>query len=176
MLIRLKKLDAGVVLACHRDPAAGGDVAVQRTGHHGFFALHDLLHYAAETTLGYDQAFFGLMAAGWSFDNFTRRDDPNHRPLPHQAVIAEHLVGTLTRHLLPAADPELLSLLTGDINADLASSMSRSSIAPPTLTAAQVAAIASQFSDLAAQWARVPVGGHMELTFPSPSIAGPRSG
>jgi hypothetical protein len=73
MLIRIKKIDDGVVMACLRD---GHEAEVQRTRHGGFFALHDLLHYSVETVLGFDQAFLGLMASGWSFENFTRHDDP----------------------------------------------------------------------------------------------------
>ncbi len=165
MLIRLKKLRDGVVLSLVRE---GAGPSVQRTGHQGFFALHDLLHYAAETVLGYDRAFFGLMAAGWSFENFTRHDDPNHRPIPDQAIIAEHLVGTLTRHHRDASgrDPDSLVILAEDINADLTASLSRSGTAPPTLTAPQIAAIYDRFDRLAAQWAALPVGGHLELDFP----------
>ena len=70
MIIRMKKTGEGVVLACLRD---GGEPEIQRTGHGGFFALHDLLHYSVETTLGFDEGFFGLMASGWSFDDFTSR-------------------------------------------------------------------------------------------------------
>jgi hypothetical protein len=70
MIIRMKKTGEGVVLACLRD---GGQPEVQRTGHGGFFALHDLLHYSVETTLGFGEGFFGLMASGWSFDELARR-------------------------------------------------------------------------------------------------------
>jgi hypothetical protein len=39
---------------------------------HPFFPAHDLLHYAVETTLGFHEAFFGLLAAGWAIDDFSR--------------------------------------------------------------------------------------------------------
>ena len=32
--------------------------------------LHDLIHYVVETTLGYREAFFGLLAAGWDIQDF----------------------------------------------------------------------------------------------------------
>src|SRR5262249_54727903 len=152
----LKKLRDGVVLACLRD---GDAAAVQRTGHQGFFALHDLMHYAVETTLGLNEAFFGLMASGWEFESFTRRDDPKYRPLPAQAVMPEHLVGTLTRFHRDARvrDPELLAILTDDVNSDLAASMGPDA-APPTLTPAQVVAIYDRFDTVAQQWVEVPVG------------------
>jgi len=167
VLIRLKKVPDGVVLACIRDERGGG-AAVQRTGHGGFFALHDLMHYAVETMLNLDQAFYGLMASGWSFDNFTRKDDPNYRPIPPQAILAEHLVSTMSRHHRDhTTDPDLLALLTDDVNRDLASSMSADDTPAPTLTPPQVTAIYTRFNSLAHQWQELLVGDHMELVFPA---------
>src|SRR5579862_5200573 len=113
MRMRMKKLADGVVLACLRDRHGA---EVQRTSQGGFFALHDLLHYAVESTLRFDEAFLGLMESGWSFDNFTRHDDPRYRPLPAQAHIAEHLVNILSLHLrdADAADSELVELLADE--------------------------------------------------------------
>ncbi|HTV47979.1 MAG TPA: hypothetical protein VMG59_06005 [Phycisphaerae bacterium] len=125
MLIRLKKTHEGVVLACLRK---AGDAEIQRTGHNGFFAPHDLMHYSVETTLGYHEAFFGLVSSGWSFKNFTRHDDPDYRPPPPQADMAENIVAVLSMHVRDAVldDPEILSMVTEEINSDLAASMSRS--------------------------------------------------
>ena len=164
MLIRLKKVRDGVVLSCIRD----GGAAVQRTGHGGYFALHDLMHYAAETVLGCGRAFFGLLAAGWTFGNFTRRDDPEYRPLPDEAIMVEHLVGSLSRHERDAAglDEESLAILTDDVNADVAASMKGTGIPPPVLTAAQVRAIYERFEELAGRWSRLEIGAHLELRFP----------
>jgi hypothetical protein len=166
VLIRLKKLDGGVVLALLRD---GASTAVQRTGHNGFFALHDLMHYAVETTLKYDRAFFGLMASGWSFENFTRRDDPNYRTIPDEAIVVEHLVGTMTRHHRDASarDGDSLAILADDINADLAASLSQTGVAPPALASARIRSIYDRFDRLAGEWTAIPVGGLMELAFPA---------
>ena len=96
MLIRLKRVRDGVVLTCVRG-GEGGSVSVQRTGHGGFFALHDLKHHAVETTLGFRRAFFGLMAEGWSFETFGDRTDPRYRacrPRPSgrmEVPLGEHL-------------------------------------------------------------------------------------
>ena len=35
-----------------------------------FFAVHDLEHYAVETTLGYQRGFYGLVAEGWDLADF----------------------------------------------------------------------------------------------------------
>lgn len=164
MLIRFKRTINGVVLSCLR---GGKSAAVQRTGHGGFFALHDLMHYAVETVLGFDEAFFGLLAAGWSFENFTRRDDPQYRPLPPQAVIAEFAVGILTQHNRERAidDPDVLALLTEEINRDLAAAMRSAAVTPPKLTTFQVSEIYRVFESLVRRWACVEAGDHLELNF-----------
>src|SRR5258708_20447551 len=64
LLIRIKKkANGGAALSCLR---ADGSVTWQRQeGLQGrFFPLHDLPHYAVESVLGGDQAFFGLIAQG----------------------------------------------------------------------------------------------------------------
>jgi hypothetical protein len=165
MIIRMKKNPDGVVLICLRD---GHEPQIQRTGHGGFFALHDLLHYSVETVLGFDQAFFGLLASGWSFENFTRHDDPRYRQPPPQSLVAEHLVGILSLHFPDAAsrDQELLELVTEDINRDLAASMAKCGIPAPVLSVADVTAIRRKFDELAARWRAMSVGQHLELSFP----------
>jgi len=57
-----KRSDGGGVLRCVR---ADGSVTWQKqtARHAAFFALHDLTHFAVETTLGYRQGFFGLRRA-----------------------------------------------------------------------------------------------------------------
>jgi hypothetical protein len=166
MLIRLKKTHDGVVLACHRK---AGDAEIQRTGLNGFFAAHDLMHYSVETTLGYHEAFFGLMDSGWSFKNFTRHDDPDYRPPPPQAQMAENIVATLSLHLRDALpdDPEVLNILTEEINRDLAASMSRSAVCPPSLTRAKIAEIYRRFEELLCRWKALSIGEYLELAFPS---------
>jgi hypothetical protein len=165
MLIRLKKTRDGVVLACLRK---AGDPEIQRTEHNGFFAPHDLMHYSVETTLGYYEAFFGLMASGWSFKNFTRHDDPDHRHPPPLAHVAENIVAVLSMHMREALvdDPEILSVLTEEINKDLASYMSRSTVCPPILTEGQIATIYRRFEGLFCRRKAVPIGEHLELAFP----------
>lgn len=167
MVIRLKKTGDGVVMTCLRD---GHAAEIQRSGHDGFFALHDLLHYAVETTLGFDQAFLGLIASGWSFDNFTRRDDPRHRPLPGQALVAEHVVNlfSLALRTAPPQDPELLGLLTDEINRDLAAVMRKGDVPAPRLTVDHVTTICERFGELSRRWATLPVREHLQLTFPPP--------
>jgi len=151
-------------MTCLRE---GRQPEIQRTGHGDFFALHDLLHYSVETTLGFNEAFFGLLASGWSFDNFTRHDDPRYRRPPAQSIIAEHLVGILSLHFAdPASEDEgLLELVTEEINRDFAAAAANCG-AVPILTAADVGAIRRKFDELAQRWMEMPLGEHLELRFP----------
>ncbi len=166
MLIRLKKVQSGVVLSCIRDNAS---VAVQRTGHEGFFALHDLMHYAIETVLGIRVGFFGLMASGWEFENFTRRDDPRYRPIPPEAIVAENLVGTFYSRLadVRSGDTQIACLLAEEINADMAAIVAKSATPWQPLSVAQVTEVCTVFNELARRWALVGEGEHMQLEFPA---------
>ena len=55
---------------------------------------HDLTHYAVETTLGLRNAFYGLLAQGWTVEQFTEKNPETGRypSLPDEAVQAESLV------------------------------------------------------------------------------------
>lgn len=87
-----KKTDGSASLACWR---ADGSATWQRQeGAQGrFFPRHDLTHYAVETVLGLDRAFYGLVASGWELSDF---GPPWPRgPLPATALAAEVIVGYL---------------------------------------------------------------------------------
>jgi len=84
---------------------------------HPFFPTHDLVHCAVESVFGLTQAFFGLVASGWSFDDFDQRGAPAR--LPNEALWAENMVGFFdleraTGHVMAAAE----------FNAALAASLS----------------------------------------------------
>jgi hypothetical protein len=87
-----KRADGSAILRCER---ADGSVIWQRhDGRRGrFFPMHDLTHYAVETTLGLRRAFYGLLAEGWDFTDFGQ---PWPRgPLPEEGLAAELVVGLL---------------------------------------------------------------------------------
>lgn len=72
MLIRLTKAKNGGKqdrLTCVRDD--GSQTSWLLSSH---LAQHDLLHYVVETTLGLEEAFFGLIARGRGIDSFGTRD------------------------------------------------------------------------------------------------------
>ncbi len=162
MMIRMKKVRDGVVLSCIRDV---GEAAVQRTGHGGFFALHDLMHFAVETTLEAQEAFFGLLAAGWSFETFSDKNDPRYDTLPTEAIQVENLVGLLLQRLSDRSweDPELAPVMAEDVSREMASIMA----VPLSIGASDLTNIFRRFWDLAARWRALPQGEHLELEFPT---------
>lgn len=165
MLLRFKKTRDGCVLTCIRND---GSVDIQRSSQGAFFALHDLLHYAVETTLGFRQAFLGLLASGWSFHTFEDHDDPRYQSMPAEALVAEHLVAILSRQFSGSAweDPELLDLWAEEINAELAIELHKVGAPPYGATPNQLATICRRYLERGTQWANTPLGEHLELDFP----------
>src|SRR6516225_617025 len=90
--IRLtKRMDGGSVLRCVR---GDGSVTWQKQDRHAaFFALHDLTHFAVESTLGFQSGFFGRIAKGWDIDDTTGKGARGR--LPEEAIEVEHIVGLL---------------------------------------------------------------------------------
>lgn len=87
----LKQADGSGVLRCTRQD--GSFTWQKQVRHAAHFALHDLTHYAVETTLGYRHGFFGLVAAGWDLEDTTGKG--SRGPLPEEAVEVERIVGLL---------------------------------------------------------------------------------
>src|SRR5579862_9150992 len=85
-----KRPDGGGVLKCTR---ADGSVTWQKQKETvaPFFALHDLTHFAVETTLGYRRGFFGLIAEGWDIEETGGKG--KRGALPGEALEVEQLVG-----------------------------------------------------------------------------------
>src|SRR5438094_310694 len=71
MIFRLAKGKNGrpPTLICVRED---GSLTWQRSS--DFFAYHDLMHYAVETTFGYREGFLGLVAQGRDLDSFGTRN------------------------------------------------------------------------------------------------------
>ena len=159
LTIRIKKkADGTAALSCIR---ADGTTTWQRQeGTSGrFFPLHDLTHYAVETTLGHRRGFYSLVAEGWDLTDFGRPWPKG--PLPPDLDPSEHIVGFFdleraTGHRWTAADlNEKLALALGP-NPDR-----------PTVTDEQIETVRSTMADLFARWQAVAPGDALELHFPS---------
>ena len=141
-----KRADGCGVLRCTR---ADGSVTWQKqTRHAAHFALHDLTHFAVESTLGFRRGFFGLIAEGWDIDDTTGKGDRG--PLPREAVEVERIVGLF--------DTERASgvLLTAE---DFASH------APRGLTEEEIVQVRTCRGELFSRWSALEPGGTMELRF-----------
>jgi hypothetical protein len=116
-----------------------------------------------ESVLGFDQAFFGLIAAGWDIDDFAKPGASGR--LPPQALLAEHIVGILDRE---RALPKPLT--AAELNEAVIASLSPADRVQP-LTESQLAAIRALRDSLEARWQRLRAGGTLEIEFPARAAA-----
>lgn len=124
-----------------------------------FFAVHDLTHFAVETTLGCTSGFYGLVASGWDLADF--RHPWPRGPLSAEATAVEVIVGCFDTQR--AAH---LPLTAAECNTSLDSWHSaRDTQSPLHLTDAQLDAIRSRLSELVWRWHALPPGEEMGLAF-----------
>ena len=147
----LKQPDGTGVLRCKR---GDGSVTWQKQiKHAGHFALHDLTHYAVETSFGYRQGFFGLIAAGWDIEDTAGKGARS--PLPPEAAEVEQIVGLF--------DSERASgvLWTCD---------EFQQYAPCPFTQAEIESVRTLRGALFQQWRATPPGAKLELIFALASV------
>lgn len=160
MHVRLtKRRDGGAVLACTRDD---GTVTWQR--HEGknaaFFPIHDLTHFAVETTLGHRHGFYGLLADGWHIADFGA---PWPRgPMPEETIISELIVGFLDAERASGTRSTAADL---DEKAELyfAAHGTRSPWTP--LSDEDLARVHATMARLISQWSSLGEGDSLELEF-----------
>lgn len=156
LIVRIKKkTDGAAALSCER---ADGSVTWQRQdGQLGrFFPLHDLTHFAVESVLGFDGAFFGLIASGKDITG------TEQRPVPEQAHLAEVIVGFFDVERATGVLGD-----AGDFNWKIQSYFSDKDLPVPAfrMTDDQIAAIRRRRAELFEQWRAVPSGETLELRF-----------
>ncbi len=141
-----KRADGNGVLRCTR---ADGSVTWQKQTRHAMhFALHDLTHFAVESTLGFKRGFFGLIAEGWDIEDTTGKGSRGR--LPVEAVEVEHIVGMFDTERASGA------LLTAeDFN----------NHGPRRLTDDEIARVRSCRGELFSRWFALEPGSTMELRF-----------
>ena len=162
MLIQLKKgRDGPATLACVR-----GDGSRTWGKEHPFFPVHDITHCVVESVLGFDQAFFGLIATGWEIDDFAKPGAS--RRMPFQAIVAEHVVGVFDRE---RALPEPMT--SHEFNESVIASLppaQRDAFTP--ISDDQLALVRASRQALESRWHALALGATMEVTFPLvPSVS-----
>ena len=162
MLVQFKKKRDGTnTLHCVRDD---GTATGQRQDG-VFFVLHDLGHYAIETTLGLRGGFYGILARGWDIGDF---GTPWPRgPIPPDAVddatLAEHLAGMLDGERANSLPP----MEAAELNIVLAAQFEQAgrTLHRP-LTDGELGQIRATVAQLSECWRALPPGETLTLPFP----------
>ncbi len=163
LLIRIKKnKDGSASLSCVRHD--GSTTWQRQDGKLGaFFPPHDLTHYAVENTLGYSNAFYGLIADGWELADFGVPVGERRRPIPREAGEVEVFVGVLDleRRLL-----QRFSTAEFNDQARFAADRQGSNgFVPRELTDDELARVRAARAEVFARWAAVEPGSALELSF-----------
>lgn len=163
LAIQLKRMaDGCAALTCTR---ADGSIIWQRqSGQRGLvFPTHDLTHYTVETVLGYERGFYGLLAAGWEFGDFSA---PWPRgPIPMEARGVELLVGLFETERRMGGGWTAAELRSqGELYA-ASQRAGRKHVVMPSLTDESVAGIHALQGKLLGSWAATKPGETLELSF-----------
>ena len=131
---------------------------------HPGMEMHDLAHYAVETELGYQAAFYGLLKQGYDIGDFElpRSERPEAlmpKNLPAESLITEHLVNLLQISFVQGEEGmamlDTLRTILQDNHLPF----------PNQLTPEKLEAIQSRLQSLMIDWRKIPDGGTFELTF-----------
>lgn len=155
MQIRFTKKPAPPhVLTCVRH-----DGSVTRAAVEPAFIVHDLTHYAVETTLALRNSFYALLARGWDIQTFDVPGATKRLDIPVEAQTTEFLVGLLQTEQLTGEPWD-------DCNAQVRAGVERAGLpAPPEVSDAALARIRERIAELLHQWRSLPVGETLELAW-----------
>jgi hypothetical protein len=165
LTIRFKRHpDGSASLTCVRQD--GSSTWQRQAGSLGaVFPPHDLTHYAMETTLGYRQGFYGLIADGWEISDFAK---PWPRgPIPLEAQEVELIVGFFDTERRSFTQ---MTAVEFNEHAERYLAARRSTKAgslgsAPRLTAEQLDAVRSCRADVLRRWGALVPGETLELAF-----------
>ena len=156
--IRLKRRsDGSAAITCERED--GTTTWQRQEGVVGqVFPAHDLTHYSVETTFGYTQGFFGLVADGWDISDFAK---PWPRgSIPDEAQEVELLVGLLDMQRRMLADWNAEEMLEQG-RLYVASRDDRACL--PSLTDETLEKVKKLRAEVFAKWSAIEPGDTLEL-------------
>jgi hypothetical protein len=156
--------DGTSLVRCER---ADGTSTWQRHGGHqaAFFPLHDLVHFAVETELGFRHGFFGLIADGWDIAETEGRG--TRGALPPEAITVEHLVGLFSVERASGAVWTSAEFVEQLAAAGVAGGLSGCA----SFSDESIARVRSRRAALFEQWAAVAPAGTLELAFDRTAMA-----
>ena len=117
---------------------------------------HDFAHYVVETTLGFKNAFFGLVAKGYNIPDFSEPKAERPFEIPEEAIDTEPIVALLQADLLEDLGH---SGDSGGIFQDYRASL------PVDITDEQLEVMRQELCALLRQWHDLQPGESMTLQF-----------
>jgi hypothetical protein len=153
-----KRKDGNTVVRCVRDD---GSVTWQRNESHRalFFPVHDLMHYAVETELGFQRGFYGLVAEGWEIAETTGKTARG--PLPNETLEVEYLVSAFSAER--ASGDAVTAAEFNQLAATFA--QTKEMPQPRHLSDEELLRVRSRFDELAAEWRALPPGAALKVAF-----------
>ena len=141
-----------------------GSSTTGRLGSGDFGPVHDLTHYAVETTLGLHGGFYGLLASGWNIPDFEVKGTGPR--LADEAIVAECIVGQLTNVVFGGQ-----TVTTADFNWLVGAAVRavRPAAAVPALDDATFRILRERLAALLDRWRALPPGETLELPWPGSS-------
>ncbi len=133
-------------LTCIRDDGS----ATWSHIHHGF-ALHDLTHYVVETTLGLNDAFFGLVAKGYNIPEFSLPKSDRSFNIPDEAISVEPIVALLQMEHWDSFPEKLINKDSPEL--------------PPHVTSEQIDTMRKRLYELVQKWKELLPGESLELEY-----------
>jgi hypothetical protein len=159
LLIQItKRPDGGGLLRCTRSDGSA-TWQKQESRHAAFFALHDLTHFAVETTLRFRNGFFGLVEQGWDIEETTGQEARG--PIPDEAKAVEYIVGALDGERAGGT-----IWTSADFNRAAAIHAESAGFpAPRPLTEEELARVRARRAELFSKWNSTAPGEALELRF-----------
>ncbi len=124
-----------------------------------FFVIHDLSHYALETTLGYTTAFMGMLNDGMDIKDFEDLEKRRKIIITEEAAYAENMANLFLMETIQG-NFESFNEISGQ-----AFETSWKSFPPPHLFDEEINSVRVFLKQLLKQWKELPDGETMTLTF-----------
>ena len=158
LLIRIKKNPDGSAVLSATRPDGSTTWQRQTAEQAAFFVRHDLTHYAVETVLHHRKGFYGLIADGWTFDDFSASRVRDR--FPADIDPSELIVGFFdAQREGPPWTAKEFNTHAARVYADLDAPN------PPVLTEYQLQDIRSSLDELLKQWESLTPGTTLDLPF-----------